>query len=91
MMIVLIFLTFGIRFSSFGFQRIVTAAHIVPYSLGQDTMNTMFDRDVDNQPELFSIYNGLLLSTWVEKHLDKGYLVIVPSVPDEPTVEELDQ
>ncbi len=62
----------------------MTAAHIVAYMHDQETMDAIFGRN--EKPELFSMRNGLLLSTAVERKLDDGFLVIVPNLPDNPTL-----
>ena len=67
-----------------------TAAHIFPFADGQDTMDAIFGRKDIDGPELFSPRNGLLLTNVVEKLLDKGSLLIVPAIPDDPTAEEVE-
>lgn len=41
--------------------------------------------------ELFSPLNGLIISTEIEKMLDKGVIAIVPLLPDGPTLEEVEK
>lgn len=41
------------------------------------------------RPELFSSRNGLLMCSVVEEHFDAGVLVIVPDLPDRPSLEVL--
>lgn len=58
-----------------------TAAHIFPWKQGQETMTKIFGEEAKH--EMFSINNGLLMSTPAENKLDKGLFVIVPSANDE--------
>ena len=65
------------------FQRKeITAAHIVPYSFGEENAERVFtnDRDFAFSPGniLMSKYNGLFLYKPIEQALDEGRLVIVP-------------
>lgn len=55
---------------------LTTAAHIFPWKQGQDTMAKIFGQEAEH--EMFSINNGLLMSTVAEKKMDKGLFVIVP-------------
>ena len=61
----------------------VLAGHLFPFLHGQDVMDAIFG--VAESPELFSPLNGMLVSKKVEEVFDKGFLVIVPRVPDDPT------
>lgn len=61
----------------------VVAGHLFPFMHGQDVMDAIFG--VAESPELFSPLNGMLVSQTVEEIIDKGFLVIVPRVPDDPT------
>ncbi len=58
-----------------------TAAHIFPWKQGQDTMTNIFGQEAKH--EMFSVQNGLLMSTVAEKKMDKGLFVIVPYANDE--------
>ncbi|KAI9875711.1 MAG: hypothetical protein M1830_008076 [Pleopsidium flavum] len=55
---------------------LITAAHIFPVFLGEGTMTHIFGK-----AEMFSPRNGLILSTWIEKKMDKHQLVFVPDHP----------
>lgn len=63
------------------------AAHLFAYMHGQDTMDAIFGKN--KKPELFSPRNGLLLAKQIEDVFDKGFLVIVPLLSDNPTRVEL--
>lgn len=58
-----------------------TAAHIFPWKHGQEIMTRIFGSESAN--EMFSINNGILMSTLAESRMDKGFFVIVPCVNDE--------
>ncbi|KAI1646991.1 uncharacterized protein F4817DRAFT_338125 [Daldinia loculata] len=60
-------------------EELITAAHLFPCK-SECLMDEIFGPGA--REELFSPLNGLLLSTKVEKALDKGHLAIVPDVPD---------
>ncbi|KAI9765070.1 MAG: hypothetical protein M1839_005617 [Geoglossum umbratile] len=64
-----------------------TAAHLFAYMHGQDVMNSIFGPT--NPPELFSALNGLIVSSVVESVFDKGFLVIVPRISNNPSIAEL--
>jgi hypothetical protein len=66
----------------------MTAAHLFAWKHGQEMMTSIFGEM--NPPELFSPYNGLLISTTAEKMLDEGRIVIVPRLPDRPSKSEVD-
>ena len=63
------------------------AAHIFPRRLGQALMDHIFG--AQDEPELYSPYNGILMSEIAEKLFDKGAFVIVPKVSDNPTEVEI--
>ncbi|KAL7622555.1 hypothetical protein AAE478_008062 [Parahypoxylon ruwenzoriense] len=66
----------------------VTAVHLVPRSLGGDTLVALFGTNVEG--ELDTPYNGLLLDMDVKKAMDDdGAIVIVPNLPDEPSTQEV--
>ena len=62
-------------------KKMTTAAHIFPWKQGQETMTKIFGEEAKH--EMFSIANGLLMSTLAENRMDKGLFVIVPSANDE--------
>lgn len=70
-------------------QDLTNAAHLFAYMHGQDTMNSVFG--VMERPELFSPRNGMIVSQLVEKKFDKGFMAIVPRLPDYPTQSEIAQ
>ena len=59
----------------------MTATHIFSYSHGQKLMNASYG--TENENEICSPFNGLLLVTEVEEMFDRGYIVIVPLVENE--------
>ncbi|MCJ1470987.1 hypothetical protein MMC07_009635 [Pseudocyphellaria aurata] len=69
-------------------KHAMKAAHIVPYSLGQDLMTDIFGAEENEKNELFSAKNGILMHSGAEERFDKGFFVIVPSANDE-SVEEI--
>ena len=64
-----------------------TAAHLFAYMHGQDVMDAVFG--VMKNPELFSPLNGLIVSRLVEERFDNGFMVIVPRLPDRPTLAQI--
>ncbi|KAI0843672.1 hypothetical protein F5Y06DRAFT_8842 [Hypoxylon sp. FL0890] len=68
-------------------QSSVTAAHLVPHSVGGDILVALFGANV--QGELDTPYNGLLLDSDVEKAMDDGAIAIVPNISDDPSTEEV--
>jgi hypothetical protein len=64
-------------------QSITKAAHLFAYMHGQDVMDSVFG--VMENPELFSPLNGMIVSQFVEDKFDKGFMAIVPRLPDYPT------
>ncbi|KAI1251458.1 hypothetical protein MGN70_006026 [Eutypa lata] len=68
-------------------KNAITAAHIVPHSLGGDMLQALFGANVEG--ELDTPYNGLLLETNVEKAMDDGAIAIVPDISDDPSTEEI--
>lgn len=60
----------------------VVAGHIFAYQHGQTAMTAIFGTD----GELFSSKNGLMISAEVEERWAKGLILIVPDLPDEPSV-----
>jgi hypothetical protein len=72
------------------FPRVSTcAAHLFAYMHGQDLMDTVFG--VMEKPELFSPLNGMIVSQLVEGKFDKGFMAIVPRLPDYPTQQQIAQ
>ena len=67
----------------------INAAHIFAWTHGQDTMTAIFGDQTP--PELFSPYNGLLISIPAEKRLEKGHIIIVPRLSDEPSDTEIQE
>lgn len=61
----------------FGYHEI-TAAHVVPYSMGELTMEGIFG----SGHTVWSDQNGLLLHSSIEKLLDGGLITIVPESDD---------
>ena len=66
------------------------AAHIFPYAESQVAMDEVFGREFENVEELNEIQNGLMLSTYAEKRLEDGDIVLVPDVKDTASQEEID-
>ncbi len=62
-------------------EKHTTTAHIFPWKHGQETMTKIFGAEAEN--EMFSVNNGILMSTLAESRMDKGLFVIVPSANDE--------
>lgn len=56
----------------------ITATHIVPYSIGELTMEEIFG----NGHTVWSNQNGLLLHTSIERLFDGGLITIVPASDD---------
>ena len=71
-------------------EQTMHAAHIFPWADGQVAMDEFFGREVENAEELIEIQNGLMLSTYAEKRLDDGDIVLVPNVKDAASQEEID-
>ncbi len=67
----------------------ITAAHIFAWSHGQEMMTSIFGER--NPPELFSPYNGLLISKMAERMLERGHIVIVPRLSDRPSKKEIEK
>ena len=70
-------------------EKLVNAAHIFPYSLGQVAMHNIFG--LYERDELFAIENGLLLCGDVEERISLGYMAIVPAIPDRPSQRQVDE
>ena len=58
----------------------MVAAHIFPYSHGQEQMTSIFGEDA--RDEMFSPRNGLILPDFVELNFDNGRIAIVPDIKD---------
>ena len=65
----------------------MVAAHLFSFRHGQDTMDAIFGKNTTS--ELFSPYNGILMSNLAESFFDKGYYVIVPQVSATPSLQEI--
>lgn len=72
---------------SFKDRHAMKAAHIFPYSHGQDLMTDIFGAEENEKNELFSANNGMLIHGAAEERFDKGHFVIVPSTNDESAEE----
>ncbi|KAI8951869.1 hypothetical protein F4801DRAFT_577969 [Xylaria longipes] len=59
------------------------AAHIYPYSWGQQRMTELFGEECSD--ELFSARNGLMLPWCIEQAMGDWAIVIVPAIDDDPT------
>lgn len=56
-----------------------TAAHIVPHRLGQTAFELIFGKDSDGENRsTWSLRDGMLLSTEIERMFDEGTIVITP-------------
>lgn len=62
-------------------KSMTTAPRIFPWKQGQETMTKIFGQEAKH--EMFSINNGLLMSTNAENRMDKDLFVIVPCANDE--------
>ena len=65
----------------------LTAAHLFAHRHGQAAMDNIFGEQ--DEPELFSPRNGILMLTIAEKRMDKGLFVIVPNVPDDHSQDDV--
>ncbi|CAG7937422.1 unnamed protein product [Penicillium salamii] len=65
----------------------VVTSHLFGYMHGQTTMDAIFGKR--KHPELFSPRNGILVSVFIEQHLDSGKLVIVPDLENRPKIADL--
>ena len=65
------------------------AAHIFPYAGGQDMMDKIFGRQENQEPEMFSPENGLLLSDTAEKLMGSGLITLVPNISPDATDDEV--
>jgi hypothetical protein len=68
-------------------QDLTNAAHLFAYMHGHEVMDSVFG--VMENPELFSPLNGMIVSQLVEKKFDKGFIAIVPRLPDYPTQSQI--
>jgi hypothetical protein len=64
-------------------EDFTTAVHFFAYIHGQDIMDSI--SGVTENLELFSPLNGMIISQIVEKKFDKGFIAIVPRLPNYPT------
>ncbi|KAI2627631.1 hypothetical protein GGR54DRAFT_652465 [Hypoxylon sp. NC1633] len=65
----------------------ITAAHLVPHSLGNDMLVALFGGNIEG--ELDTLNNGLLLHQMVKTAMDDGVIAIVPDIADNPSTEEV--
>ncbi|KAI1770240.1 hypothetical protein F4818DRAFT_455858 [Hypoxylon cercidicola] len=65
----------------------ITAAHLVPHSLGNDMLVALFGGNFEG--ELDTPNNGLLLHQIVKTAMDDGVIAIVPDIADNPSTEEV--
>lgn len=68
-------------------QELMKAGNLFPCMHGQRTMDAIFG--ATNPPELFSTRNGLLMCSIIEDNFDNGVILIVPDLPEMPTMERL--
>ena len=66
-------------------KELITAAHIFPWKHGQEAMTRMFGTEAEH--EMFSVQNGLVMSTMAKARMDKWLFVIVPLVNVESEAE----
>jgi HNH endonuclease len=68
----------------------LTAAHIVPFAIGETNCNYLFlDDDVSPTGHLMHPGNGLLLHHLLEKAMDKARIAIVPADETNPSARDL--
>ncbi|XXH02512.1 hypothetical protein Hte_008888 [Hypoxylon texense] len=65
----------------------ITAAHLVPHSLGNDMLVALFGGNVEG--ELDTPNNGFLLHQIVKTAMDDGVIAIVPDIANNPSTEEV--
>lgn len=67
----------------------VKASHIFLWKHGKATIDAIFG---ETRPsELFTERNGFLMHTKLEEAFDKGVLVIIPDLPNKPSIFEMIQ
>ena len=66
-------------------ERDMTASHLFAQRHGKNAMKAIFGAGAEN--DLYSSYDGLLLSKKVEDMLEDGFFVIVPDIDDDATPE----
>ena len=64
------------------------AAHIFPYSHGEEIMSAIFGQE-SGKSELFSPVNGIMMLDIAEEKFDKGYFVIIPLLPESATGKDI--
>lgn len=57
-------------------KELTTAAHTFPWKHGQGAMTRIFGTEAEH--EMFSVQNGLVMSTMAKARMDKGLFVTVP-------------
>ncbi|KAI1778049.1 hypothetical protein F4818DRAFT_438226 [Hypoxylon cercidicola] len=65
----------------------MTAAHLVPHSLGNDTLIALFGTNVEGES---GTPHDLLLTMDVKTAMDDGAITIAPNLPDDPSAQEVD-
>lgn len=65
----------------------LVAAHIFSYKHGQEMMDEIFGKI--RPSEMFSSRNGLIIHEEIEEYFDSGIFVIVPDMPDRPSLDVL--
>lgn len=68
-------------------EDMITASHIFPWKHGQATMDAIFGEKKPS--DMFSERNGLLLHKKVEQAFDKGVFVIIPDLPNKPSISQI--
>ena len=63
------------------------AAHIVPHSIGYSSAGHLFGEPNVGFDLIWSVRNGLLITSVLERQFDKGYFVLVPVEPADPNTE----
>lgn len=64
----------------------VTAAHLFPYMHGQNMMTRIFGSTAKD--DLFAPVNGIMIASAVESVFDKGFMAIVPRLPNDLSAAE---
>jgi hypothetical protein len=68
----------------------ITAAHIVPFAIGETNCNYLFpDDDMSLTGHLMHPGNGLLMHSSLEQAIDKARIAIVPADETNPSARDL--
>ncbi|KAI9880842.1 MAG: hypothetical protein M1830_010437 [Pleopsidium flavum] len=70
-----------------GYDSNCVAAHIVPHSIGYRNAGYLFGEPDDGMDLIWSMKNGLIMASYLEKQFDRGAFILVP-IPtqlNEPT------